>query len=217
MDLSQSLNINTAPEHPLFSPTYLNLEYVFNEIYKFFHSIGQAFSGTSVSGPNFGVIYHTVLTVLALFFIVMIAYCSVRMFEIRAKEREHLEHEITEYAERQAKKAKFTGASPIVNERWDNVLKYLSSENPSDWKVAVIEADAMLEDLTDTLEFEGENLGERLKSANREKFKTLDEAWEAHLIRNRIAHEGLKFDLTLREAQRAVALYERVFQEFGHI
>ncbi len=217
MDISQSLNINTAPDNQLFNPTFLNLEYVFNEILKFFRAVGDTFTSSASSGTSAGMIYHTILTILALFFIVMIAYCSVRMFEIREREKEHLEHEIEEYAEHQAKKAKAAGPGPIINDRWENVLNYLKSENPSDWKVAVIEADAMLEDLTDTLEFEGENLGERLKFASKEKFKTLDEAWEAHLIRNRIAHEGLKFDLTLREAQRAVALYERVFQEFGHI
>ncbi len=75
----------------------------------------------------------------------------------------------------------------------------------------------MLEELTDELGFEGENLGERLKSTNKEKFKSLDDAWEAHIVRNRIAHEGLAYEITKREANRIVALYQNVFYEFGHI
>ena len=63
----------------------------------------------------------------------------------------------------------------------------------------------------------GENLGERLKSVGKDRFKSLDDAWEAHLVRNKIAHEGLKFDITKREAQRVIYLYEKVFREFGHI
>ena len=80
-----------------------------------------------------------------------------------------------------------------------------------------MEADAILEDLTDHLDIEGVNIGERLKAADREKFKTLDDAWEAHIVRNRIAHEGSKFDLSQYEANRVVVLYENVFREFGYI
>ena len=75
----------------------------------------------------------------------------------------------------------------------------------------------MLEDLTDQLNLEGDNLGERLKSVDKEKFKTLDDAWEAHLVRNKIAHEGTQFELSQHEANRIITLYENVFREFGHI
>jgi len=140
------------------------------------------------------------------------------VLEIRKKEKEHLEYEIAEYAHHQEEKAKASdGSGNFRNERWEHVLEYLSSSNPSDWKLAVLEADTMLEDLTDQMELSGENLGERLKVADREKFKTLDDAWEAHIIRNKIAHEGSQFDLSQHEANRVITLYENVFREFGHI
>jgi hypothetical protein len=47
--------------------------------------------------------------------------------------------------------------------------------------------------------------------------KTLNQAWEAHKIRNAIAHQGADFLLSEREAKRVVSLYREVFQEFDYI
>jgi len=213
MDLSQSLNLDTATQNQLFNPTYLNLEYLFNQILDFFRSI---FGIDSFS--KFGAFFKILLFCLAVFFIFIIIYCSIRVLEIRKKEHEHLQHEIAEYARKKAEQEKaFGGENGIKNVRWYNVLHYLSSPNASDWKLAIIEADSMLEELTVQLEIEGENLGERLKAVDREKFKNLDNAWEAHIVRNRIAHDGSAFELTQHEANRIIVLYENVFREFGYI
>ena len=209
MDLSQSLNLNTASQNPLFDPTFLNLEYLFNQILDFFRNL---------FGSSFGYLFKVILFFLAIFFIFIIIYCVIRLFEIRKKEHEHLQREIAEYARKKAEIAKAFGEeNGIKNVRWHNVLYYLSSPNSSDWKLAVIEADTMLEDLTVQLEIEGENLGERLKTVDKERFKSLDDAWEAHIIRNRIAHDGSAFELSQHEANRIVVLYENVFREFGFI
>lgn len=218
MDLSQSLNLNTATQNKIFEPTYINLEYIFNKILKFFNSIfgSGPSSGTSSSANSSSFSFFEIfLFALALFFIFVICYCIVRMFEIRKKEKEYLEHELEEYAHHHKEKEK--SANGFRNERWEHVLEYLASSNSSDWKLAVMEADSMLEDLTDQLELDGVNLGERLKSSNKEKFKTLDDAWEAHIVRNKIAHEGSMFELSQHEANRIITLYENVFREFGHI
>jgi len=216
MDVSQSLNLNTASQTKLFDPTFLNLEYIFNKILDFFRSIFGSGSGSG-SGSSVS-LFQIILFLLALLFIFMICYCFIRILEIREKEKKYLEHEIEEYAEHQAEKEKIAGVNgSFRNERWEHVLEYLASANQSDWKLAVMEADSMLEDLTDQLELSGGNLGERLKSADKEKFKTLDDAWEAHLVRNKIAHDGSQFDLSQHEANRIITLYENVFREFGHI
>ena len=69
----------------------------------------------------------------------------------------------------------------------------------------------------DQLGFQGENLGDRLKLANQDNFPHLTVAWEVHTIRNRIAHEGLAFELSQHEAKRVIALYEQIFHEYGYI
>lgn len=215
MDILKSLNLNSSSSHPVFDPTFLNLEYIFNQILNFIHR----FFGVFVS-DNFILFLKVFFSIMTVYFVVIIGYALSRISEINKKEEEHLEHEIEEYAHKHSghgEAAEAGGDGRPKNQRWINVLNYLSSMNPSDWKLAVMEADSMLENLTDQLELNGENLGERLKAANKEKFKSLDDAWGAHIVRNKIAHEGSSFDLSQHEANRVVVLYENVFREFGYI
>lgn len=102
---------------------------------------------------------------------------------------------------------------PLVNERWEKVQRYINSINASDWKLAIIEADMMLDDLLRASGYHGESVGEMLKSVEKSDFLTLDLAWDAHKVRNEIAHNP-GFDLNDREAKRVVALFESVFKEF---
>ena len=103
------------------------------------------------------------------------------------------------------------------NERWEQIIKYANSENPSDWRQAVIEADVMLEELLRTLGYVGESVGEMLKSVEKSEFLTIEDAWEAHKVRNAIAHSGGDFQLNERETKRVVVLFEKVFLEFDVI
>ncbi|MEK7227703.1 MAG: hypothetical protein AAB641_02315 [Patescibacteria group bacterium] len=101
------------------------------------------------------------------------------------------------------------------NEKWLKVTEHVNSENPSDWRLAIIEADVMLEELLRNLNYHGDSVGEMLKSVDKSDFLSLESAWEAHKIRNSIAHEGGNFQLNEREARRAITLFEKVFREFG--
>lgn len=197
-----------------FSSNYFNPDYLFSHSFsavKYFFVF--IFSEQAIN------IWKNILAFFAIFFLTIICYTIVRMFEIRKKERKHLEHEITKYAQNKTEYEKrlheATGGSK--NEHWGRVLGYLFSQHSSDWKLAVIEADSMLETLLDQLGFKGETLGEKLKSANQKSFPKLTNAWEVHNLRNRIAHEGLNFDLSQHEAKRVVALYEDIFRTFGFI
>lgn len=106
--------------------------------------------------------------------------------------------------------------APAKNERWEKIKQKMDSENPSDWNVAIIDADKILDEMLVSMGYQGENLGERLKAVESSDFLTLNEAWEAHKIRNQIAHED-SFVLTKREAKAAVSKYEQVFKEFNYI
>ncbi len=188
---------------------FLDLGYIFENIVEF---LGYIFNAKVLEG------FYVVLSFLAIFFVAIIVYTTVRMFEIRAKERVHLKHEIEEYVHNQALKEKKAQESGVFkNERWKKVLDYLFSINENDWKLAIIEADSMLFDLLTQLGLKGENMGDKLKEANEKSFRSLSSAWEVHNIRNKIAHEGSSFSLSLHEAKRVIALYEQIFQEFGYI
>ncbi len=107
-----------------------------------------------------------------------------------------------------------SAATKAVNDKWEHVTKLINSPNSSDWRLAIIEADIMLEDMLYTEGYHGESIGDKLKAVDRSEMLTLDNAWEAHKIRNNIAHGGSNYDLTERDAKRAIMLYESVFKEF---
>ncbi len=101
------------------------------------------------------------------------------------------------------------------NSRMKDVLEHSESDNPNDWKLAIIEADIILDDVLKKHGYAGNSLGERLKSISPNQLESLSSAWEAHKIRNRIAHDGADFVLTKRIAQETIVSYQRVFTEFG--
>ena len=101
--------------------------------------------------------------------------------------------------------------------RWRKIMEHADSGNPNDWKQAIIEADVMLDGLLIKLGYQGDSLGERLQRVQKGDFKSLDQAWEAHKVRNRIAHDGSDFILNQIEARQVIGLYRQVFEEFYHI
>ncbi len=216
MDLSQTSNINTDAINSIFNTKYMNVGDFFDRAFKYIIN----FFDPSFHVPLLSNGVKLALAFLSIFFIFVITYSFIRMLEIRKKEHEYLHHEVHEYAQKHKEQEMKTwerGGGAFLNKRWNAVLEYLFSESPGDWKLAIIEADSMLEALLDQLGFKGDNLGEKLKSANQENFRSLSVAWEVHTIRNRIAHEGLQFEVSQREAKRVIALYEQIFREFGYI
>lgn len=103
------------------------------------------------------------------------------------------------------------------NPQWERIVDNVQSFDESDWRVAILEADIMLSDLLDKLALPGDTMGDKLKAVEKSDFRTIDNAWEAHKIRNQVAHEGDSFLITHREAKRVIDLYRTVFEEFQMI
>jgi len=97
---------------------------------------------------------------------------------------------------------------------WKRIVAMSESTSESDWKVAIIEADIMLDDLLYKLHLPGDTIGDKLKAVEPSDFLTLDAAWEAHRARNDIAHGNNSLGTTQREVRRIISLYEKVFKEF---
>lgn len=113
-----------------------------------------------------------------------------------------------------------TPTTPPTLEEFDEhprfaiVKGYMSSQSEALWRIGIMEADNMLLEVLKEKGYQGETVGDLLKEAS---FKTVQMAWDAHTIRNRIAHQGSDFQLTEREAKRAFNLYESVFRELKAI
>jgi len=184
----------------------VNIEYLFYQIYQFFHSFGQ--NAPSVSAPAPDAFFFSSTFIFFSIFVTAILAWAVCYFLIKTHQY-HVEYEWTLYNEaQQIRKAAISEENP----KWNAIVALADSTNPSDWKIAVIDADKMLDDALVTTGVGGENLGDRLKNFDSASTSWLDDAWEAHKIRNRIAHEA-GFDLSGRDTKKAISRYERVLRE----
>src|SRR3989338_2147978 len=103
--------------------------------------------------------------------------------------------------------------SPLGS-RWDEIQKHLNSTKEAEWKFAVIEADSLVDYILKSSGYPGDTMGDRLKNIDKSQIVTLDGLWEAHKIRNRLAHD-VSYFLRYGEAKRAVQLYEKTLKELN--
>ena len=180
-----------------FDPNYLNIEYFFYMILQFLKAIYNFL----LSGA-----YTLIALLIAAFFLILIIYWIMRIAKVREKDEQKL-----------GKMIAIEPVSKRKNEKWEAVMHHIGSDNPSDWRLAIIEADNILDEMTQAIGYRGDDLGERLKQVKPGDFLTLQSAWEAHKVRNRIVHEGSDYVLDKKEAHRIIGLYEGVFREFDYI
>lgn len=154
-----------------------------------------------------GVLYP-ISAIVTLIFVVGIIYCAMRILQIRR----------AEWA--QFRKIAHTVEAediPATRQRWNRILEHAQSSDEHKWRLAILECDIMLNELLDLQGYKGETIAEKMKQVSRTNFNTIDDAWEAHKVRNRVAHEGVEFHIDEREKNRVINLYQRVFKEFGFI
>lgn len=144
------------------------------------------------------IIISSIVTVLLL---VGVLYFTFRANQIRIREAQRIRDAIPR------------DIKPQRNERWDQIMHNVSSQSPNDWRLAIIEADIMLDELLTRAGYHGASLGDKLKSISRGDLASLDAAWEAHKVRNQIAHAGSDYILTQRDARKVIELYGTVFSE----
>lgn len=153
-------------------------------------------------------VFSLITLIASIPFLAVVLYCWTRIIQIRRGERRAVEA---------AQRTVSTQDAPRTLLRWNRVSEQASASNPESWRLAILEADIMLNELLDLQGYKGETIADKMKQVDRATFNSIDAAWEAHKVRNVIAHTGVAHDLTPREVRRVIALYERVFKEFRYI
>jgi len=220
---------------PTFDPTFLSLDYVFYQVFRFFIIViafiakllgftiapdswlGQYMyvAGDIATKPHAIVIaehilswYTVFVSIISIFLITIILYSLVRLWEIKKENKAKVDAEKVIVVDVPTQK---------INARWELIKSHAESDNPNDWRLAIIEADTVLEEISRGWKTSGETLGERLKNLDTGDMRYLQDAWEAHKVRNNIAHAGLSYTIDRREATRVIGLYEKVFRESGEL
>ncbi len=151
------------------------------------------------------VIISIIISLLAATFL---TYCVIMLVEVREREYRHFHTMAHPVAAHDV---------PRSQARWGRIVEEAMSDNPQKWRLAILEAAIMLNALLDTLGHRGETMADKMREATREQFNTIDLAWDAHRMRNRVAHEGEQMTITERDVRNTINLYQRVFQEFNFV
>jgi len=184
--------------------TQANVEYWFRLLYELIYGAHaslnyDAFTAFVAHLWLWIIVIGYALSVIGLFVIV---YVTVRLFELRKREEEYYSTPIVP-----------SEGKGGMHPRWEHIQSLLEGASASGWREAIIEADIMLDDVLTKQGYVGDGVGEKLKSADPAEFKTLQNAWEAHKVRNQIAHQGSAFALSDTVAQRTISHFEAVFRE----
>lgn len=156
----------------------------------------------------FGVIWAVITVVsyiISFIFLVLYVYAAIHYNELEEQLEEKVKTDEEIFA-----RSRVGGATA---NRFADMQAHVESDNPNDWKLAIIEADIILDEALKQQGFAGTSIGERLRSVSPQSLASLDDAWQAHKIRNEIAHSGPDFVLTQKLARETIARYQRVFSE----
>lgn len=93
-------------------------------------------------------------------------------------------------------------------EEWKEIKKRLDTGLESEAKLAIIEANSLLNEVLKNMGYPGESLGERLDKLTTDVLSNLEEVREAHKIHSDIIHDPT-YRLNLDEAKRAISIYEK--------
>ncbi|CAN5755713.1 hypothetical protein BH11PAT2_BH11PAT2_02200 [soil metagenome] len=190
---------------------FLNLEYFFELLYAALHGGGSISGKVELSGilawmAHIWLIFTILSYLFSLAAIGVLIYATMRLYQIRKDEEP-----------RYATIGESDLHGHVEHSRWAYITELIESGQEGDWRNAIIESDIMLDELLTRLGYQGDSLGEKLKTVNPNQFHTLSNAWEAHKVRNEIAHQGSQYQLSESIAHRTIANYEAVFREHHEI
>ncbi len=100
----------------------------------------------------------------------------------------------------------------VFEERWRAILKKASLASPDSLRMAVIEADSLVNDVLGQLGFEGKHMADRLVNLNPDEYRTLNALWRAHRVRNDLVHTP-GFFLSPEDAQKLLSDFEAFLKE----
>lgn len=97
--------------------------------------------------------------------------------------------------------------------QWKQIEQLMVQPGEMSLKLAVMEADKLLDHVLKLMFMPGDDMGHRLKYACR-KYDQLKKVWWAHKVRNQLAHEST-FHLDKRMGERAIRAFKKALEVLG--
>jgi len=104
---------------------------------------------------------------------------------------------------------------PYIAKQWAEILEMWESKKTSSYKLAIIEADKLMDYVFKKMQLVGKDFGERLRGGCH-KYPFMKELWFSHNLRNDIVHKS-HFELSSYAASKALRIYRRSLKKLGYI
>lgn len=98
---------------------------------------------------------------------------------------------------------------------WLEIENGLLPDQQQSYQITVLNADKLLAKALEELGIKGNTMGERMKSFGK-GFSKQDQVWQAHKIRNKIAHES-DVQLTLKQVRAVLKCFKQALKDVGAI
>lgn len=109
----------------------------------------------------------------------------------------------------------YTFNKQVYQAKFLEIENKFKKENPASYITTVINADKLLDKAMMEMGLPGKTMGERLKK-NGDKFTNLNGVWQAHKLRNAIAHEP-DVEVSYKRAHNALSIYKQALKDLGAI
>jgi hypothetical protein len=159
-------------------------------------------------------IVRSVIIALVLLFFGFAFYVFLRIWPMRR--RLHIYEGIAAYREMPPTEVvDFTATHrEVIRRQWIALLRRIEEGTKQSLPLAVVEADRLMDQTLKQFGYPGENFGERLRGLPPGTIANLDALWNAHRLRNRIAHEPGAAP-TRDEVLEALGAYKKAFDDLG--
>lgn len=99
---------------------------------------------------------------------------------------------------------------------WSKIEGYLDSDSEDQYKLAVMEAENLLNRILKRMDIEGEGIEQQLEQLPEGKVTNLEQLKDVHQLRNNIAYDP-DYQLSKEEAELALEVYEQGLKELEAI
>ncbi|MGB9763222.1 MAG: hypothetical protein ACPLW7_04360 [Minisyncoccia bacterium] len=99
-----------------------------------------------------------------------------------------------------------------TKKQWEIIDELLLENYSSSWKLAVLKADALIENLLKQIGFKGDTLDELINSLKLKGFKNLEILSGAHEVSKEIL-TNRDYNISQKEARNIVEIYKKFWQE----
>lgn len=160
-----------------------------------------------ITGPAVGQVYFFIKGFFEIFSVILFIGIVLALYRISALTT--IKAQLKEL-EGVGKKA----PENIVLERWKKIKERLDTNDENNYKLAILEADAMFDSVLENTGYKGKDLEDRVKQVPPSDIPDIALVLEAHKLRNAIVYDA-KLPVTYYQAKDAVDTFEHALKNLG--